>query len=79
MKTSPTASTPALAELIHQLNQPLTAILSNAQAAQRFLANPTLEHRAEMQDILADIITDNKRAVDLVRKLSEVIKEAEGV
>jgi two-component system sensor kinase FixL len=79
LKTSPTASTPDLAALIHELNQPLTAILSNAQAAQRFLANPTLDHRAQMHDILADIVADNKRAVDLVRKLSEVIKEAEGV
>jgi signal transduction histidine kinase len=73
------ASTPELAALVHDLNQPLTAILSNAQAAQRFLANPTLDHSAEMQDILADIVADNKRAVDLVQRLKQAIKEAEGV
>ena len=79
LKSPATASTATLAALIHELNQPLTAILSNAQAAQRFLANPTLDHRAEMQDILADIVADDKRAVDLVRKLGEVIKGSEGV
>ena len=79
LKTPPIASTPTLAALIHELNQPLTAILSNAQAAQRFLANPTPDRRAEMHDILADIVADNKRAVDLVRKLGEVIKGSEGV
>ena len=79
LKTSPSASTENLAALVHELNQPLTAILSNAQAAQRFLANPTLDHSAEMQDILADIVADNKRAVDLVKKLGQAIKEAEGV
>jgi signal transduction histidine kinase len=70
------ASTPDLAALVHDLNQPLTAILSNAQAGQRFLANPTLDHRAEMHDILADIVADNKRAVELVKKLGQAIKDA---
>jgi signal transduction histidine kinase len=75
----PLASTPDLAALVHELNQPLTAILSNAQAAQRVLADPTLDHGAEMHDILADIVADNKRAVELVQRLRQVIKEAEGV
>jgi two-component system sensor kinase FixL len=79
LKTSPLASTPDLATLVHDLNQPLTAILSNAQAAQRFLANPTLDHRAEIHDILADIVADNKRAVDLVKKLKQALKDADGV
>jgi PAS domain S-box-containing protein len=49
------------ASLAHELNQPLTAILSNAQAAQRFLAvkPPDLE---EVHDILKDIVQDNSRA-----------------
>ena len=79
LKNPATASIPILAALIHELNQPLTAILSNAQAAQRFLSNPTVDRRAEMHDILADIVADNKRAVDLVRKLGEIIKGSEGV
>jgi two-component system sensor kinase FixL len=70
------ASTPNLATLVHELNQPLTAILSNAQAAQRLLANQTPDYPAAMHDILADIVADNKRAVDLVKKLTQAIKEA---
>ena len=79
MKNPATESTATLAALIHELNQPLTAILSNAQAAQRFLANPTLDHSTEMLDILADIVADNRRAVELVQRLKQAIKEAEGV
>jgi two-component system sensor kinase FixL len=70
------ASTPNLAALVHEINQPLTAILSNAQAAQRVLANQTLDYRAEMHEILADIVADNKRAVDLVKQLRQALKEA---
>ena len=70
------ASTPNLAALVHELNQPLTAILSNAQAAQHVLENQTLDYRAEMHEILADIVADNKRAVDLVKQLRQALKEA---
>ena len=78
MKNLPIASNPTLAVLIHELNQPLTAILSNAQAAQRCLSDPTLDYRAEMNDILADIVADNKRAVGIVQKLKQALKDAEG-
>ena len=37
--------------LVHELNQPLTAILSNAQAAQRFLASDQLDLQ-ELREIL---------------------------
>jgi two-component system sensor kinase FixL len=78
LKNSPTASNSTLAALLHELNQPLTAILSNAQAAQRYLSNPTPDHPAEMHDILADIVADNKRAVGIVQKLKKAIQDAEG-
>ena len=67
-------SASALAALLHEINQPLTAILSNAQAAQRFLSN-TLLDRAELHDILEDIVADNKRAAGILKRLSEAIKE----
>lgn len=60
--------------MLHELNQPLTAILSNAQAAQRFLSN-TLLDRAELHDILEDIVADNKRAAGILKRLSEAIKD----
>ena len=78
MKNSSTPSDPSLAALLHDLNQPLTAILSNARAAQRFLSNPTLDHHAEMNDILEDIVADDKKAAGIVQKLRQAIKDAEG-
>jgi two-component system sensor kinase FixL len=79
LKTLPLPANPDLATLVHELNQPLTAILSNAQAALRFLANPTLAHQSEMHDILTDIVAHNKRAAEIVGKLKQAIKEAQGV
>jgi PAS domain S-box-containing protein len=64
------------AALAHELNQPLMAIISNAQAAQRFLTkqNPDLN---EIKDILADIIKDDKRASDVITKLRALLKKSE--
>jgi signal transduction histidine kinase len=51
--------------LAHELNQPLTAMVSNAQAAQRLLdrATPDL---VELRAILADIVQDGKRGGDVI-------------
>jgi hypothetical protein len=77
LKNSPPVSTD-LAALLHELNQPLTAILSNAQAAQRFLSSGTLDHRGELEDILADIVAHDKKAAALVSKLKQAIQDMEG-
>jgi phosphoglycerate-specific signal transduction histidine kinase len=77
LKNSPTVSNPTLAALLHELNQPLTAILSNAQAAQRRLADAPLEQRAELQDILADIVADDKKAAAIIKRLTQAIRDAE--
>jgi two-component system sensor kinase FixL len=63
-----------LAALVHELNQPLTAILSNAQAAQRFLASEPVDLR-ELREILSDIVTDDKRAADIVRSIGVMLRE----
>jgi PAS domain S-box-containing protein len=62
--------------LAHELNQPLTAILSNAQAAQRFLAReqPDLE---ELRGILKDIVAEDKRAGEVIYRLRELFKKGE--
>jgi two-component system sensor kinase FixL len=64
------------AALAHELNQPLTAILSNAQAAQRFLAKkqPDLD---EVREILSDIVKDDKRAADVIFRLRSFLKRAD--
>jgi PAS domain S-box-containing protein len=60
--------------LAHEINQPLTAILSNAEAAQRFLsqASPDI---GEIRQILEDIIRDDRRANDVVRKVRALVKK----
>ena len=64
------------ASLAHELNQPLTAILSNAQAAQRLLAVDAA-NLEEVREILQDIVTDDKRAGDIIHRLSGLIKKGE--
>lgn len=76
LSNAPAPDSTDLAALLHELNQPLTSILSNAQAAQRFLSN-TLLDRAELYDILQDIIADDKRAADIIKRLSQALKEAQ--
>ncbi len=76
LSNSPLPDSTDLSALLHELNQPLTSILSNAQAAQRFLSN-TLLDRAELHDILQDIIADDKRAAAIIKRLSQALKEAE--
>jgi len=59
--------------LAHELNQPLTAILSNAQAGSRFLAEP-YANVAEVREVLQDIAQDTKRAGDVIRRLRKLVK-----
>lgn len=62
--------------LAHELNQPLAAILSNAQAALRFLARgkPNL---SEVSDILRDIVEDDRRAGGIIQGLRLLLKKGE--
>ena len=60
--------------LAHELNQPLTAILSNAQAAQRFLAQspPRIDRLAE---ILADIVKCDHRAGAVIQRVRSLLRK----
>jgi two-component system sensor kinase FixL len=60
--------------LAHELNQPLTAILSNAQAAQRFLAQspPRVDKLAE---ILVDIVKSDHRAGAVIQRLRSLLRK----
>ncbi|MGZ8214574.1 MAG: sensor histidine kinase [Methylosarcina sp.] len=62
--------------LAHELNQPLTAILSNAQAAQRFLARDK-EDLAEVENILNDIVAEDRRAGEIIHRLRQLLKKGE--
>ncbi len=61
------------ASLAHELNQPLAAILSNAQAGLRFMAdeNPDL---AQIREILGDIVFDDKRAAAVISGLRAMLR-----
>ena len=65
------------ASLSHELNQPLTAILSNARAALRLLQADELSP-GELEEILQDIVKDDKRAGDIIRGLRTLVKRDEG-
>src|SRR5207245_11420572 len=58
------------------LNQPLTAILSNAQAAQDLLALDVLDLEA-VREILSDIVADDKRAAAVIRRLRTLLKKGD--
>jgi PAS domain S-box-containing protein len=65
------------ASLSHELNQPLTAILSNARAALRFLQANKLDP-GELEEILQDIVKDDKRAGDIIRSLRTLVTRDQG-
>jgi PAS domain S-box-containing protein len=62
--------------LAHEINQPLTAILSNAQAARRMLAGGAADP-GEIRDIIEDIINDDKRAGDVIHRLRSMVEKKE--
>jgi signal transduction histidine kinase len=58
----------------HELNQPLTGILSNAQAAEMMLDSGHWE-KEEISEIMADIVADAKRAGDVIRNLRQLFRK----
>lgn len=62
------------AALAHELNQPLTSIRSNAQAALRLMQSGQIDED-ELSDILTDIITDDRRAAEVIRRLRAMLKK----
>ena len=62
--------------IAHELNQPLTAILANAQAALQLLSHqpPALE---EVRDALADIVHEDNRAGEVIKRLRGLLKKGE--
>jgi PAS domain S-box-containing protein len=60
--------------LAHELNQPLAAILSNAQAAQRLLARDPPQIQA-VTEILADIVASDRRAGAVIERLRSMLRK----
>ena len=64
------------ASIAHQLNQPLSAILSNAEAASQLLARDPLDLR-ELREICDDIVRSDHRAVEVIRRLTALFRRSE--
>jgi PAS domain S-box-containing protein len=62
------------AAMAHEVNQPLAAILSNAQAAHRFLNGPSPDLE-EIKEIVSDIAGDGARAGEVLRRMRTMIKK----
>ena len=60
--------------LAHELSQPLTAVLSNAQAARHLLDRDPLDV-AELRAALDDIIRNNKRAGTVIDRLRALLRK----
>jgi len=62
--------------IAHEINQPLTAILSNAQAALHLLAQKSPD-LVEVRDALEDIVHEDNRAGEVIHRLRDLLKKGE--
>ena len=62
--------------IAHELNQPLTAIMNNAEAAAMLLNADPLD-RDELKAIIADIRRDDERAANIITHLRMLLRQSE--
>ena len=62
--------------IAHEINQPLTAILSNAQAALHLLERESPD-LAEVREAIDDIVHDDNRAGEVIARLRKLLKKGE--
>ena len=65
------------ASLAHELNQPLSAIASNAAAGRRFLAQSSPDLKM-FDELLADVASDARRAGDIIHGIHYFVRKSEG-
>jgi signal transduction histidine kinase len=63
------------ASIAHEINQPLGSILTNAETADVILKSPTPDI-AELKDIVKDILHDDRRATEVIRRMRSLLKKA---
>jgi signal transduction histidine kinase len=62
----------------HELNQPLTSILANAEVGRRLLDQvPEAADLSELREIFADIVADDKRAADVIGQLRRLLTKGD--
>ncbi|HEV2670374.1 MAG TPA: MASE1 domain-containing protein [Gemmatimonadales bacterium] len=64
------------ATFAHELNQPLAAIMANARAGQRLMARKPPD-AAEVRSILEDILADDRRAREVIRRMQALLRRGE--
>jgi signal transduction histidine kinase len=64
------------ASLAHELNQPLTAILNNAEVAQHLLGSDVVD-LVGIREILDDIVVDDQRATGIIQRLRRLLKKGD--
>jgi signal transduction histidine kinase/ABC-type uncharacterized transport system substrate-binding protein len=65
------------ASISHELNQPLTAIAVNAQAAQQLFSNDRAN--PDLEEALEDLVTDTIRAAEIIRRLQALFRKTPAV
>jgi C4-dicarboxylate-specific signal transduction histidine kinase len=63
------------ASIVHEVNQPITATTTNAQAALRFLDAQVVDLN-EVRQIFNDIVKDGNRAGEVISRIRDFIKKA---
>src|SRR5436190_898513 len=64
------------ASIAHEINQPLAAVVANANACFRWLANPT-PNLDEAREAISRIVRDGNRASDVIRRIRALIKKGD--
>jgi C4-dicarboxylate-specific signal transduction histidine kinase len=63
------------ASIAHEVNQPLTAVITNANACLRWLANDP-PNVVEARDSVNRILRDGQRAADVIRRIRALVKKS---
>ena len=63
------------ASIAHELNQPLSGIISNAGAGKRFIDRGNVDLQ-EIRDLLGDIVADGRRAGDVIRGIQSMVRKS---
>ena len=63
------------ASISHEINQPLGAILTNAETARAILKSPYPD-LDELNDIVDDILQDDRRASEVIRRMGSLLRKA---
>jgi signal transduction histidine kinase len=66
------------ASLAHELNQPLSAIIANANAGKRFIDRDKADLEP-MHEILTDVVADARRAHGIIQNVRDTVKKGDSI